>query len=105
MNRKLSACAVIFTFILGFTAAQLLTAQTEPDPYLLSEINKIKTVDNHTHVPKLVGPNEKDEEYDALPCGGYVEPSDDPSMARPDNPLFLEAWQKLYGYRYKDKAP
>jgi len=79
-------------------------AQTEPDPYLLSEINKIKAVDNHTHVPKLVNPGEKDDEYDALPCGGYVEPSDDPNMARPDNPLFLEAWQKLYGYQFTDKS-
>jgi hypothetical protein len=26
-------------------------------------------------------------------------------MARPDNPLFLEAWQKLYGYRHNDKTP
>jgi predicted TIM-barrel fold metal-dependent hydrolase len=82
-----------------------LSAQTVPDPYLLLEINKIKAVDNHTHVPRLVNPGEKDDEYDALPCGGYVEPSDDPIMARADNPLFLEAWQKLYGYRYKDKTP
>jgi predicted TIM-barrel fold metal-dependent hydrolase len=88
----------------GALATQHTAAQTEPDPYLLSEINKIKAVDNHTHVPKLVGQGEKDDEYDALPCGGYVEPSDDPNMARPDNPLFLEAWQKLYGYRFKDKS-
>jgi uncharacterized protein len=26
-------------------------------------------------------------------------------MARPDNPLFLEAWRKLYGYKYNDKSP
>ena len=75
------------------------------DPALLAEINKIKAIDNHTHVPKLVGAGETDEEYDALPCGGYVEPSDDPVMARPENPLFLEAWQKLYGYKYSDKNP
>ena len=81
------------------------SAQTAPDPALLAEINKIKAVDNHTHVPKVVGPGEKDTESDALPCGGYVDPSDDPVMARPDNPLFLEAWQKLYGYKYHDKSP
>ncbi len=83
----------------------LVAAQIAPDPYLMTEINKIKALDNHTHVPKLVGPGEKDDEYDALPCGGYLEPNDDPAMARADNPLFLEAWQKLYGYKYSDKAP
>ena len=103
--KDISIRAVIFICILGCAAKQPLAAQAEPDPYLLSEINKIKAVDNHTHVPKLVGAEEKDDEYDALPCGGYVEPSDDPGMARPDNPLFLEAWQKLYGYRHNDKTP
>ena len=73
--------------------------------YLSVEINKIQAVDDHTHVPRLTSPSEKDDEYDALPCSGYVEASDDPSMARPDNSLFLEAWQKLYGYKYEDKSP
>jgi len=105
MKRFLAPCAVFLLVVICFCAANVpLLGQAVPAPYLLSEINKIKTVDNHTHVPKLVGPGEKDDEYDALPCGGYLEPSDDPSMARPDNPLFLEAWQKLYGYRYKDKT-
>jgi len=104
MNRLTAICAVISGGML-LCIVSPLNAQTTPDPYLLAEINKIKAVDNHTHVPRLVNPSEKDEEYDALPCGGYVEPSDDPIMARADNPLFLEAWQKLYGYRYKDKTP
>jgi uncharacterized protein len=80
-------------------------AAQSADPALLAEINRIKAVDNHTHVPKLVGAGEKDDEYDALPCSGYVEPSDDPVMARPENPLFLEAWQKIYEYKYADKSP
>src|SRR5690349_3656818 len=80
-------------------------AAQSADPALLTEINKIKAVDNHTHVPRLVGAGEKDDEYDALPCSGYVEPSDDPVMARPENPLFLEAWQKIYGYKYSDRSP
>ena len=29
-------------------------AQTSPDAYLLGEINKIKALDNHTHVPKVL---------------------------------------------------
>src|SRR5712692_2339835 len=79
--------------------------QTSPDSALMAEINKIRIVDNHTHVPKVVGPGEKDDDFDALPCSGYLEPSDDPAMARPDNPLFLEASRKLYGYKYNDKSP
>ena len=80
-------------------------AQHVPDAALMSEINKIKAVDNHTHVPKVVGPNEKDDDYDALPCSGYLEPSPDPVMARPENPLFLEAWQKIYRYKHADRSP
>jgi predicted TIM-barrel fold metal-dependent hydrolase len=91
--------------LLVVTLAGAASAQTSPDPFLLAEINKIRAVDNHTHVPKVVGPGEKDDEYDALPCGGYLEPNDDPAMARPENPLFLEAWQKIYGYKYNDKSP
>jgi predicted TIM-barrel fold metal-dependent hydrolase len=95
----------LLPFVLLVALTAVVSAQTSPDPYLLSEINKIRALDNHTHVPKLVGPGEKDDEYDALPCGGYLEPNDDPAMARSDNPLFLEAWQKIYRYKYNDKAP
>jgi uncharacterized protein len=92
-------------FVVLALASLGMMAQTVPDPSLLSEINQIKAVDNHTHVSKLVAPGEKDDDYDALPCSGYLEPSDDPAMARPLNPLFLEAWQKLYGYEYNDRSP
>ncbi len=81
-----------------FTAA---SAQTSPDPGLLTEIGRIPAFDNHTHVVKVVGPGEKDDDYDALPCY-LLPPSSDPAMARPDNPLFREAWQKLYGYGHSD---
>jgi hypothetical protein len=98
MRFRLSAAVLVAVVAIA------ATAQTSPDPYLLSEINKIQAVDNHTHVPKVLGPGEKDDEYDALPCGGYLEPSDDPAMARPENPRFLAAWQKLYGYKYDDRS-
>lgn len=77
-----------------------------PDPQIAAEVAKIKTVDNHTHVPKLVTAGEKDDEYDALPCGSYVEPQPDPLMARPDqNPLYLAAWKALWEYKHDDMAP
>ncbi|HZE26376.1 MAG TPA: amidohydrolase family protein [Terriglobales bacterium] len=81
-----------------------VAAQTAADPELWSEINKIKAVDNHTHVSKLVAPGETDDDFDALPCN-ILEGGPDPTMARPENPQFLEAWQKLYGYRYNDRDP
>jgi len=49
-------------------AAVNIQAQAPPDPQLLSEINKIKAIDNHAHPLRYVGDGEKpDDEYDALP--------------------------------------
>jgi uncharacterized protein len=74
-----------------------------PDPELLSEIQKIKAIDNHSHPPRVVGPNETDDEFDALPCDP-LEPSDPPTANRPENPQFLAAWKAIYGYKYDDKS-
>jgi len=62
-------------------------------------LSEFEAFDNHTHVAKVVGPGDKDDDYDALPCY-LLPPSQDPAMGRPENPLFLEAWQKLYGHKY-----
>ena len=43
-------------------------AQVAPDPSLLAEIEKIKAVDNHTHISKVVRDGETDRDFDALPC-------------------------------------
>jgi uncharacterized protein len=101
-------CAMKSAFaclLLLAAAAAVAAAQSAPDPALMSEINAIPALDNHTHVPKVVAGGEKDDDYDALPCSGFLEPSDDPARARPDNPLFLQAWKALYGYPYNDKQP
>ena len=87
--------------LLLWIAFRMAFAQSAPDSELLAAINRIKAVDNHTHVAKVVGPGEKDDDYDALPCY-LLQPSPDPAMGRADNPLFLAAWQKLYGYKYSD---
>src|SRR5579872_6097546 len=79
-------------------------AQTAPDPQLVQEINRIPAIDDHTHIPKVVSAGEKDDDYDALPCAP-LEPTADATMVRPDNPLFLQAWKELYGYKYSDKLP
>ncbi len=77
-------------------------AQVSADPTLLAEIEKIKAVDNHTHVSKVVGAGESDRDFDALPCD-VIEGGADTLAARADNPQFLEAWRAMYGYKYNDR--
>jgi predicted TIM-barrel fold metal-dependent hydrolase len=97
---KMRAAVLPLLLIGAVTAA----AQISPDPQILAEVNRIQAVDNHTHVMKVVGPGEKDDDFDALPCDP-LEPNETPFMASPENPKFLEAWQKLYGYKYNDREP
>ncbi len=76
-----------------------------PDPGLLKEINEIKAIDNHSHPPALPGPHgEPDEDYDALPCDP-LEPTDAGLMFREDNPVYIKAWQTMFGYKYDDFKP
>ena len=79
--------------------------QLTPDASLLNEINQIKAIDNHSHPPALDGPHgEKDTDFDALPCDP-LEPTDSGLMFREDNPVYLKAWQTMFGYKYNDMAP
>ena len=81
------------------------TAQTSAiDPALMSEIQRIRAIDNHSHPPKLVSQGEKDDEFDALPCDP-LEPTAAGLMTRPENPQYLAAWKALWGYRYDDRTP
>src|SRR5579871_3592226 len=101
----------------GAAAAQQLTpdppaqpARTQEslgaaDPGLLQEINGIKAIDNHAHPPALSGPHgEPDEDYDALPCDP-LEPTAAGWFFREDNPVYIEAWKKMFGYKYDDFKP
>jgi predicted TIM-barrel fold metal-dependent hydrolase len=77
------------------------TAAQTADPALMHEIRQIKAIDNHSHPPRVVGANERDDEFDALPCDP-LEPTAPNVMTRPENPLYLAAWKALWGYRYSD---
>lgn len=79
-------------------------AQNTPDPALLAEINKIRAIDNHTHVMKVTALGERDTEYDALPCE-TLEPSDTQLFLRSDRQEIVAAWKALYGYPYEDQLP
>src|SRR5690349_9692258 len=80
-----------------------LGAQTGPDQQLVAEIAKIKAMDNHTHVTRVVAQGEEDHEYDALPFDLLQE---FPLMVRlrPDNLEYTAAWRALYGYKYSDMS-
>jgi len=83
----------------------LVAQQLQPDPGLLNEIDHIKAIDNHAHPPALDGPHgEKDTDFDALPCDP-LEPTDSGLMFRDDTPVYIKAWQTMFGYKYDDFKP
>ena len=98
MLRKTELILSLLVLYLGLAFGQ------SADPQLLSEIQKIKAIDNHSHPPRVVSPGEKDDEFDALPCDP-LEPSDPTTVGRPENPQFVAAWKTLYHYRYSDASP
>lgn len=74
-----------------------------PDPALMTQILKIRAIDNHSHPPRVVNAGERDDEFDALPCDP-LEPTVPNTMTRPENPQYLAAWQTLWGYPYDDRS-
>jgi|SRR5579871_5346294 len=86
--------------LLALSAAALAQA---PDPALMSEIRKIRAIDNHSHPPRVTAPGEMDDEYDALPCDP-LEPTAANTMTRPENPMYLAAWRALWDYQYDDRG-
>jgi predicted TIM-barrel fold metal-dependent hydrolase len=74
-----------------------------PDPALMTQILKIRAIDNHSHPPRVVGAGERDDEFDALPCDP-LEPTAPNTMTRPENPQYLAAWHALWGYSYNDRS-
>jgi predicted TIM-barrel fold metal-dependent hydrolase len=81
-----------------------ITAQSRADADLLSEISKIKAIDNHAHPLRYVAPGEKpDDEYDALPLDAIV-PFPLPVRLSPTNQEFIRAWHDLYRYSHNDMS-
>src|ERR1700686_993813 len=74
-----------------------------PDPAVMSEIRKIRAIDNHSHPPRVVADGESDDEFDALPRAP-LEPTEPNPMTRPENPQYLAAWKALCGYAYDDRS-
>src|SRR5690242_4782375 len=77
-------------------------AQYPADPKLLSEINKIKAIDNHAHPLRYVAEGDKpDDEFDALPLEA-IEPFPLPQRLSPENREFIGAWKLFYSYQHDD---
>jgi predicted TIM-barrel fold metal-dependent hydrolase len=94
LGALLICCACLLTFPVG--------AQTRADADLVTEISKIKAIDNHAHPLKYVAAGDKtDDEYDALPLEA-IEAFPLPLRLSPTNPEFIRAWHDLYGYAYQD---
>lgn len=96
-------CALLAPLIATHLIVESARAQV-PDASLLAEIMTIKAIDNHSHVPKVVGPGEKDDDYDALPCEP-LEPTMANTMGRAENPQYVAAWRALWAYKYNDMSP
>jgi uncharacterized protein len=94
----LSLCGLLLLLI-----PRPVGAQTASDPALVAEIAKIKAIDNHTHVMRVVGPGEEDHEYDALPFE-LLEPFPPMLRLRPDNLEYTAAWRELFGYKHSDMS-
>src|ERR1700693_5705201 len=94
---KLSLGIAILLATASWTRAQA------PDPALMSEIRKIRAIDNHSHPPRVVGSGESDDEFDALPCDP-LEPTEPNTMTRPENPQYLAAWKALWGHESPDHS-
>ncbi len=79
-----------------------VNAQAGVDRDLLSDIMKLKAIDNHAHPVKYVADGEPaDTEFDALPLDAIMAfPL--PVRLSPANPEFIRAWRDLYGYKHND---
>jgi hypothetical protein len=81
VTRKVAAFA---TCLLPLFAVPT-SAQTQADPALVAEIEKIKAIDNHAHPVRALSDGEEDREFDAL-IPDELEPAPLPLKLRPDKP-------------------
>ena len=101
---QLKVLSLLAVLLLALPLAGQVASMPMPDPQLMNEINQLKAIDNHAHPPAFVTGSEKDTDFDALPCDP-LEPTASGLMWREDNPIYLEAWKSLWGYKYNDAAP
>jgi predicted TIM-barrel fold metal-dependent hydrolase len=89
IGRALLVALLLFSV---HAAAQQLTPTASS---LLQEINGIKTVDNHTHLPF----GDDDTNYDALRCNTLTTASKDPFPLRNEDGIYDQAARSLFGLK------
>jgi len=95
---------IIKSILVSLLLVPSVWARSGIDRDLLSEISRIKAIDNHAHPLKYVAPGEPpDEEYDALPLDA-IPPFPLPVRLMPTNPEFIGAWRELYHYGHEDMS-
>lgn len=102
INRIGKSYSRFLVLLLIFVFAFQGKSQTKADLQLLAEIMKIKAIDNHSHVLRVVNEGGTDEEGDAIACGGLEFVSPPPMRLRIDNPIYIGAWKMFFDYQYND---
>jgi hypothetical protein len=104
LHKLLSIAVTIFLFAVFPAMPTRVAGQAGIDRDLLSEIMKIKAIDNHAHPIKYVPEGEPpDTEFDALPLDA-IAAFPLPVRLSPANPEFIRAWKDLYGYKHSDMS-
>ena len=72
-------------------------AHSDIDRSIADAVENTKAIDNHAHPMRVVGPNERDTEYDALPVELMDPTWSIPPRADPNNPDYGRSQQALFG--------
>jgi predicted TIM-barrel fold metal-dependent hydrolase len=101
VKRILRIGLAVVQIVLLSACSRRASGRAEMDSDILTEVNRIRAIDNHAHPVRFVRSSEQDREFDALPVDN-MEPASDPLQLRPDDPGVLEAWRALWNYPYHD---
>jgi hypothetical protein len=103
--RQIVAMTMLASLVCALQTMSIhVSAQAGVDRELLSDIMKIKAIDNHAHPVKYVAEGEPpDSEFDALPLDA-IAAFPLPVRLSPANPEFIRAWHDLYRYSHNDMS-
>jgi hypothetical protein len=75
------------------------SGRSDIDPTIAEAVENTKAIDNHAHPMRVVAPNERDTEYDALPVELMDPTWSIPPRADPSNAEYSRAQEALFGVR------
>ena len=98
------ACFLAVACLLYMAACSQRLSDQAVDPSIQEQVNRITAIDNHAHPSKALAGGEKDVDNDALPADAIVDLAI-PVPFRPGSPLFLQAWNALFGIPISSPPP